>query len=214
MKNMKVLFAAVLMVLIVVLAFAAQDTTLTERELRNPKTLLPWLEDNASDAETRIAAVEAAGVGGTLADGKIIVGDDSDEAADVDMSGDATIDNAGALTLADAFQAHTVTITNVDGEDGSAVVTVEIRDGADTAVDACVEFWLSDTDGGAPASQTATASVGTAGTQVEEINADYQYRALTASGDLDIDLATADTGYVVVIYKSEVYSAAFTVTGP
>ncbi len=214
MKRMKFILIALVAVAFVALAFAAQDTTLTERELRNPKTLEVWLEANASDAETRIAAVEAAGVGGTLADGKIIVGDGSDEAAAVDMSGDATIANTGAITLADAFQAHTVTITNVDGTDGSAVATVEVRDGAGAAVDACIEFWLSDTDGGAPASQTATASVGTAGVQVEEINANYQYRALTASGDLDIDLATADTGWIVVIYKSEVYSAAFEVTGP
>jgi len=39
-------------------AYAAQDTTLTERELRDPKQLEPWLEANASDAETRIAAIE------------------------------------------------------------------------------------------------------------------------------------------------------------
>lgn len=43
--------------------------------------------------------------GGTLADGKILVGNVSDEAAAVDVSGDAEIDNTGA-----------VTVTGVNGE--------------------------------------------------------------------------------------------------
>lgn len=38
---------------------AAQDTSLTERELRDPKQLQPWLEANASDAQTRLTALES-----------------------------------------------------------------------------------------------------------------------------------------------------------
>lgn len=39
-------------------AWATQDSTLTERELRDPKQLEPWLEANAADAETRMAGIE------------------------------------------------------------------------------------------------------------------------------------------------------------
>jgi len=37
---------------------AAQDTSLTQREVRDPLQLESWLETNASDAETRVAGIE------------------------------------------------------------------------------------------------------------------------------------------------------------
>ena len=43
-------------------AMAQQNVTISERELRDPKQLGPWLQSNASDAETRIAAVETGGL--------------------------------------------------------------------------------------------------------------------------------------------------------
>jgi hypothetical protein len=37
-------------------AFAAQDTTITKREVLNPNTLKAWLEANAADAESRLTS--------------------------------------------------------------------------------------------------------------------------------------------------------------
>jgi len=39
--------------------YATQDTALTQREVRDPRQLETWLETNAADAETRIAAALA-----------------------------------------------------------------------------------------------------------------------------------------------------------
>ncbi len=49
--------------------------------------------------ENRFIALEAAGVGGTLTDGHIIVGSGLNVATSVAMSGDATIANTGAVTV-------------------------------------------------------------------------------------------------------------------
>jgi hypothetical protein len=57
MKYLNMILAAVLVSIVAVQA--AQDTALTQREVRDPRKLEVWLEGNASDAETRIAAVEA-----------------------------------------------------------------------------------------------------------------------------------------------------------
>jgi len=53
----------------------------------------------SSEMDARFTALEAAGVGGTLANGKIIVGSGAGVAAPVTMSGDATIINTGAITI-------------------------------------------------------------------------------------------------------------------
>ena len=47
------------------IVYAAQDTSITEREVRDPKRLEVWLEANASDAQTRIAKVEGAVIAST-----------------------------------------------------------------------------------------------------------------------------------------------------
>lgn len=70
MKNTKWIVAALLVCGVAFVAWAAQDTTLTERELRDPKQLRPWLTTNASDAESRVAALEA----GTLSSGATVSG--------------------------------------------------------------------------------------------------------------------------------------------
>lgn len=95
--------------------FAAQDTTLTERESRNIKILRPWLTDNASDAETRIAAIEGTSVGGTLTNTLIIVGNGSNVATPVAVSGDATISNTGVISIT------TNSIVNADVNTGAAI---------------------------------------------------------------------------------------------
>ena len=61
MKKYIVICAALVAVLAAVV-YAAQDTDISNREVRDPKKLEAWLEANAQDAETRIAADEAVGV--------------------------------------------------------------------------------------------------------------------------------------------------------
>jgi hypothetical protein len=51
------------------------------------------------ELENRFKAIEAAGVGGALTDGYMIVGNGSAVATGVAMSGDATLANTGALTI-------------------------------------------------------------------------------------------------------------------
>ncbi|MDD5502150.1 MAG: hypothetical protein PHH26_01660 [Candidatus Thermoplasmatota archaeon] len=76
--------------------FAAQDSTLTERELRDPKKLEPWLEANAADAESRLAAIEGGTATVTLPTDCLIVGnDDSNETAMI-VVGDVTLSQDGA----------------------------------------------------------------------------------------------------------------------
>lgn len=59
-----------------------------------------------------VAALSAAGVGGTLTDAHIIVGDGTNTAADVAMSGDVSIDNTGATTV-ESVDLETATLTNI-----------------------------------------------------------------------------------------------------
>jgi len=77
---------------------AAQDTSLTQREVRDPLQLESWLEANASDAQTRIAAVEGGSATITQVSDTLLVGNDSSNqvampvagASDVSLSQDGT----------------------------------------------------------------------------------------------------------------------------
>ena len=65
--------------------------------------------------------------GAGITDGKFLVGNGSDEAAEVNMSGDATMDNAGAVTLA-AAQTNVNSILATDlvlGEDAQTKIDFE-----------------------------------------------------------------------------------------
>jgi hypothetical protein len=95
----------ILMAVAVALAGAAHatlTTTLTRRQTEDPGALRKVLNANFSEAETRIAAIEATAEGGTLEPGKILVGDATSNSVAVALSGDATIATTGALTIANA----------------------------------------------------------------------------------------------------------------
>lgn len=98
MKYLNLILAAGLVGIVAV--NAAQDTTLSDgyAEVRDPVRLKAWLEANASDAESRIAAVEAAGVGGALAENKIIQGNSGGTGEAYTVSGAITLE-AGVATL-------------------------------------------------------------------------------------------------------------------
>ena len=55
---MNKLYIILISVLFCGISYAAQDTAVSDREVRDPKRLKVWLEANASDVETRVAAVE------------------------------------------------------------------------------------------------------------------------------------------------------------
>lgn len=61
MKKHLSIFAGtvLLMAAAMIMARAAQDSTLDQKEVRNPRYLETWLEANAADAETRVAALES-----------------------------------------------------------------------------------------------------------------------------------------------------------
>ena len=87
--------------LVALTVYAAQDTALDGmREVRNPVELKAWLEANASDAETRIAALEAGSTVGEVLPGYIIVGSATSNGVDVAVSGDVTMAANGAVTIA------------------------------------------------------------------------------------------------------------------
>lgn len=62
--------------------------------------------DVAGQINANFAELYAASVGGALPSAKIIVGDGGGVAAAVDMSGDATIDDTGAVSIADGITTH------------------------------------------------------------------------------------------------------------
>ena len=62
---MKKLYVILTVGLLCGLVYAAQDVAISEREVRDPKRLGVWLEANASDVQTRVAAVEGAKIAST-----------------------------------------------------------------------------------------------------------------------------------------------------
>lgn len=60
---MKKYMVAVLAAVLCSSAYAAQNTALSNKQVRDPRYLETWLEDNASDAQTRLAAAEVVGTG-------------------------------------------------------------------------------------------------------------------------------------------------------
>jgi len=97
---MRKLSIVTLLVVAVAALHAAQDTSLTEREVRDPKQLETWLESNASDAQTRVAAIEAGTATVTLDTDKIWVGNDSSNQTAMAVQGDVTITQDGTNVTA------------------------------------------------------------------------------------------------------------------
>lgn len=60
--------------------YAAQDTTLTQHEVRDPRQLETYLESNASDAESRLSSAEA-GTNVSLANTYMFIGNSAGKAA-------------------------------------------------------------------------------------------------------------------------------------
>jgi len=110
--------------------YATQDATLTQRQVRDPRQLETYLEANATDAETRIAAVEGAS-NITLASNKVFIGNGSGKAAPQTISGDIGVTTdavvsitAGAVVNADVAAAAAIALTKLEAGTASYIVVV------------------------------------------------------------------------------------------
>jgi hypothetical protein len=69
---MKKYIIGLLALLVCGAAWAAQNTDITPRQVRDPKQLEVWLDANAADAQSRLASVEAGGVGATITSATLV----------------------------------------------------------------------------------------------------------------------------------------------
>lgn len=88
--------------LLVILAgtAVAQKSDYQIPDVRDPVRLTRYLNTDGAAIEARLGILEALGTGGSLAAGKIVVGNQAGVAAAVDMSGAATITSNGVVSLA------------------------------------------------------------------------------------------------------------------
>ena len=107
MKKLYVILTAGLLCGIV---YAAQDTAISNREVRDPLRLEVWLEANASDTETRVASLEGGSTVGTVNPGYVIVGNAASQGVDVAVSGDITMATNGVVAIASGVSLNTATI--------------------------------------------------------------------------------------------------------
>lgn len=98
------------------IVYAAQDTDITNREVRDPLRLESWLETNATDVESRVASLEGGSTVGTVLPAYIIVGNASSQGVDVAVSGDITMATNGAVAIAAGV------IVNADVNASAAIV--------------------------------------------------------------------------------------------
>ena len=109
-------------------AFAAQDTTLTQRQVRDPRQLEVILEANATDTETRVASLEGGSTVGSVEPGYIIVGNASTQGVDVAVSGDITMATDGTVAIASGV------IVNADIATNAAIVSTKLATAAQTSL--------------------------------------------------------------------------------
>lgn len=124
MRKYTILILAALLVCGV--AGAAQDTSLSERELRNPKTLRPWLETNALDAETRIAVLETS-IGTNVATASVTVGGLTVKDS-LAVTTNATVGGTLGVTGVATFTAESVHDLGIDAD----YITTDAGAGIDT----------------------------------------------------------------------------------
>jgi len=147
--------------------------------------------------------------------GYIFVGSASSNAEPVVMSGDGSLDNAGALTLTDDYalltqvwgSATVTSTTNV--KESVATITANDVAGSAAAGLRLLRIWISETDLGSASTnniETLVLSTGTA-VSTETANADYYY--VTAAAGTAIATITgtaAGTNYLMVADGSTVSS--------
>jgi hypothetical protein len=122
---MKNILIGLLALLVCGAAMAAQDTDITPREVRDPKTLETWLEANASDAQTRIAAVETSTT--TLGTNAVAASRLTGNIAIARMT-NGLVDAIGAAQLADGDLGDVSVASGVVTLDADVVAAAEMAD--------------------------------------------------------------------------------------
>lgn len=123
---MKKLYTMVAALLVCGVVYAAQDTDVTNREVRDPKKLETWLETNASDAETRIAVLETS-LGTNVANEAVtILG--LTVSGDLDVGTNAAVGGTLGVTGVATFTAESVHNGGIDAD----YLTVDAAAGVDT----------------------------------------------------------------------------------
>ena len=219
-------FAGITMLFLVIAGFAGflfatQDSTLSNVEVRDPRRLEPWLEANALDAETRLAAAEA-GTSIPLANTKILVGNAGGTGTAVVVSGDATLANTGALTInnvsvqADdiALANGTVLVGDAGGTGTAVTVSGDITIG-NTGVAAIQDLAVADNDIAIANTKIIVGNAGGTGTAVV-VSGDA---TLANDGALTISASAVEEGMIaladatILVGNAGGTSAAVTVSG-
>ena len=108
MKKLLIIGLIGLVATVAMVALATQDSSIERAEVRNPYELTTILDANASDAETRIAALEGGSTVGAVEPGYIIVGNVLTVGVDVAVSGVISMATNGVTAFA-----NTMILTNV-----------------------------------------------------------------------------------------------------
>lgn len=209
-------------------AFAAQDTELVDgyAEVRDPVRLKAWLEANAADAESRIAAIEGGTATVTQTADTLLVGNDASNQVAMAVTGDVTISQdgtnvttaitSGAIVPADLNTALqdslvTLTLTGADAESaGTGTITIQAKDAAGNDLDeqVLVRTWIGTADDFGPDALTDY-SVST-GTQLQEVTANAHYTAISDTNGvivMAVDNGGAATNYAWAVIQGKVYSS-------
>jgi len=205
-------------------ASGISDPTITVTQFTTPDKLRDKTHESLDSLDTAVEAsidVLDAIAGGTqdvtLAPASILVGNASSNQAAVAVSGDATINTNGAVTLVDGITRDTevwgsATVTPVITVK-EAVVAIAANDiaGSPVAGYRLLRVWTSETAGGAASTnniETLVLSTGAA-ISTETANADYYYVTAAAGTAVATVTGTAiATNYLNVADGSTVSSSA------
>jgi len=137
---------------------------------------------------------------------------------------------AGAASNADALHVHavaglqaavqdlipTITLTGTNDADGTGTMAIQVKDadGSNLAQRFRVRCWLSTGDFGAPVADTDFSVI--TGTELREITANADYEVIsdaTGLAEMNIDVASNGTYYVMAEVDGRIYSGSVAITG-
>lgn len=113
--------------------YAAQDTTLSQAEVRDPRRLETILEANSTDAESRLAAAEA-GTSIGLASNKVFIGSALGKAFARTLSGLFSVNTNGVASATSSGLALTNTTVSGGALSGVSLVVTNASNGAVSGV--------------------------------------------------------------------------------
>jgi hypothetical protein len=197
----KIIFTGALLALVGIMAYAAQQTVISRRDVEDPVRLRSLLVANAGDAEKRVAAIE--GIVGTdgnveIADGKVL------RAVETGGAVTNTVITAGKVAaghlsgdIAIARMADALKSPGTIGETGPGAATfsgvtvgkAELASGVVT---------LAGTSSG-----TATLTVANDGTSITSDKAVVVQGAVTSEGTLTVGKTTATAGTIDLLTAGE-----------